>query len=79
MVPVEVLNELDNLTLKSMDDGLDLIASREKLNHLLEGTSSVLIKSNVNQARRCSVNKDSTLIVVSEFEKLLTEVIAKGI
>jgi len=35
MVAIEVLNELDNLALESVDDGIDLFASREEFDHLL--------------------------------------------
>ena len=79
VVPIEVLNELDNLAFEGVNNGFDLLAGRKELNHLLQCPGTVLVQSNVDQTRRRSVDKNGALFVVGEFKKLLTEIVSKRV
>lgn len=68
MVPIEVLDEFDNLARESVDDGINLLTGREELNHLLQSAGAVLVQSNLNQAGSSSVHKNGALLVVGELE-----------
>jgi hypothetical protein len=67
VITIEILHKLNNIALQSANDGLSLLRSRDKLNHLLQCTGSMLVKSNFHQLRRGKVNQGSTLFIIGEF------------
>ena len=79
MVAVQVLDELDHLTVESLDDGLDLLGRRDEFYHLLQSPGPVAVQSNVDHLWSGIVDQDRTLLIVGELEQLLAEIVAKGI
>jgi hypothetical protein len=79
VIAVQVLDQLHNLALQSMDDGLDLLRGGDEFNHFLQGSGSMLVQRNLNQARCSRLDEHGTLLIVCELEKPLAEIIAKRI
>lgn len=79
MVAVQILNKLDNPAVQGIDNELDLVLVGQVLNHLLQGTRSMLVQSDANHVLGGILHKDRTLVVVAVLEKLLTQIIAKRI
>jgi hypothetical protein len=79
VVSIQVLNELNNSVPKSPDDSLDLARRRDKLDHLLQGSSSVLVQSDADKVMGCIFDEDSALFVIAILQKLLAEIIAERI
>lgn len=79
MVAIEILNKLDNSELEGSNDDLDLARSGDELNHLLQSSSTMLIKSDPNEILRCIFNEHSSLVVVAVLQKLLAEIISERI
>ena len=64
VVAVQVLDELDHLTVESVDDGLDLLGRRDELYHLLESPSTMAVQSDLDHLRSGVVDQDRTLLIV---------------
>lgn len=79
MVAIEILDQLNNPIMQSDDDHMNLLASGDKLNHLLQGTRAMLIESNLDHRGSGIVDQDCTLLVGGKFEKLLAKIISKRI
>lgn len=79
MVAIEVLNELDDLVLKSLGDKLDLVWTVDELDHLLQSTSAVLVEGNLDHVLGSCLDESGTLLIVGVLEQLLTQVIAEWI
>ena len=79
VVAVQVLDKGHNLVAKGVNDHVDLVASGDELNHLLEGTCAVLVQSDLDHVARSVEDQFSALIVGGELQKLLTKIVAEGI
>lgn len=79
VVAVEILDELNNLVAKSIFDELDLNWRGDMLDHLLEGSSTMLIQSNANHSLGCVLDQDGSLVIVAVLEQLLAKIVAEGI
>lgn len=79
VVTIQVLDEVDNLVTKSIDNDLHMLGDRDKLNHLLEGTSTVLVQGNANHLCRCILDKGSAFIISAVLQELLAEIVAERI
>jgi len=79
MVAVQILDKADNVTVESCRDHLNLDRAGDELDHLLEGTSTVLVESNLDHLRRRTLDESSALLVVGVFEELLAEIIAEWV
>jgi hypothetical protein len=79
VVPIKILDKIDNTGSQGADDDIDLLGSVDEFDHLLESPSTVLVERNGGQRGGCSVDQDSALIVVAMLEELLAEVVAKRI
>lgn len=53
MVAVQILNELHDFVTESLDNEMDLLRSTDVLNHLLQGSRSVLVQGNVHHLPGC--------------------------
>ena len=49
MIAIQILNKLDDMITKGINDGTCLLGSGDKLNHLLQSSSSVLVESYLDQ------------------------------
>jgi len=79
VIAVEVLNEGDDLTIKSFGDHLNLLRGRDEFDHLLQGPSAMLIESNSDHLRRGAADELGALVIIGIFQKLLAEVVAEGV
>jgi len=79
MVAVQVLDQADNIAVEGSSDHLDLDRAGDEFNHLLKGTSAVLVESNLDHLWRGALDKRSTLLVVGVLKELLAEVVAEWI
>ena len=79
MVAVQVLDELYHLTIKSNDDGLDLLGRRDEFYHLLQGPGTMAVQSDLDHLWSGVVDQDCTLLIVGELKKFLAEIVAKRI
>ncbi len=79
MVAIKILDQLNNPIMQSDDDHMNLLASGDELNHLLQGTRAMLIESNLDHRGSGIVDQDCTLLVGGELEKLLAKIISKRI
>lgn len=59
--------------------GTYLLRSREKFDHFLQSTRTMLVEGDLDKLRGCIVDKNCTLLVVGKFEKLLTKIVAKWV
>ena len=79
MIAVQVLNQLHHVVLESIYDRLNLLRGGQMLDHLLQGTSAVLVERNVDHLRCGAVDEDGALAVIAMLEELLAKVVAKWI
>ena len=79
VVTVEVLDENNNVQAESDDDGVDLAARREEVDHLLDGARAVHVEGDVDEVLGDGLADEVTLLVGAELEELLTQVVAEGI
>lgn len=79
MVAVQVLDQADNIAVEGSGDHLDLDRTGDELDHLLEGTSAVLVQSDLDHLWRGALDKCSTLLVIGVLKELLAEVVAEWI
>lgn len=79
MVAVQVLNQADNIAVESSDNHLNLNRTGDEFDHLLEGTSAVLVESDLDHLRRGALDKRSALLIIGVLKELLAEVVAKWI
>ena len=57
----------------------NLIVGRDELNHLLQSASAVLVECNRDHSRGCIAHKSVALLIIAEFQELLTKVVTKRI
>lgn len=79
MVPVQVLDEHDNVKTEGNNDRMDLTASGEEVDHLLNRTSTMHIERDVDKILGHRLADEITLLVRGELKELLTEVVAEGV
>lgn len=79
VVAVQVLNQVNDLVLQGVDDDLNLVASRNVLDHLLQSASAVLVERDLNHLWSSVADKRGTLLVVGVLKQLLAEIIAEWI
>ncbi|EPE06284.1 hypothetical protein F503_02412 [Ophiostoma piceae UAMH 11346] len=77
VVTVEVLDKVNDPVAKSFDDDLDLLLSRDKLDHLLKGPRAVLIESDADHVLSSILDEDDHMDLVRDAVlELLLEVAA---
>lgn len=79
VISVQILDKIDDLVAKRINDDLDLLRGGDELNHLLQSSRSVLVQGDADQLWCSILDKNGTLLIVAELEKLLTEVVAEWI
>jgi hypothetical protein len=79
VVAVEILDEIDDAVAESVDDHLHLGGSGDELDHLLQGTSAVLVESDADHVLGGILNELGAFLIIAEFEKLLAQVVAERI
>ena len=79
VVTVEVLNEDDDVQAERDNDGVDLATRREEVNHLLDSARAVHVERDVDEVLGDGLADEVALLVGTELEKLLTQVVAEGI
>jgi hypothetical protein len=79
MVAVQILDKLNNSVAKSIDNGLDLARGRDELDHLLQGSGSMLVECNTDKIMRGILNENGALLIIAVLQQLLAEVVAEGI
>ena len=79
VVAVEVLDQSHHTGVKSDDDNGNLLRGRQELDHLLDSPSSVHVERDVDQLRSNCLNNHGALFVAAVLQKLLAEVVSKGI
>jgi len=79
VVAVEVLNKLDDLMTKGLNDEVHLSRRGHMLDHLLEGSSTMLIQGDANHLRGGVLNENGALLVTAELDELLAQVVTEGI
>lgn len=79
VVAVEILDELNHLVAESLDNDRHLLLGRDELNHLLQGSCSMLVQRNADEVMGGVQDKYGAILIVAELEKLLAQVVAERI
>ena len=79
MVPVEVLDEHDDVQGECDDDRVDLAAGREEVDHLLDRAGAVHVQRDVDEFLCDRLADDVPLLVRRVLKQLLAEVVPEGI
>ncbi len=79
VVAVEVLDKLDDLVAEGLDDEVDLNRQGHMLDHLLEGSSTMLVQRDTHHVRRRVLDQNGALVVAAVLKQLLAEVVAEGV
>jgi hypothetical protein len=79
VVAVQVLDELDDPVAKGINDDADLGRRRDKLDHLLKGSSAMLVQGDTDHVLCSILDEDGTLLIVAVLKELLAEVVAEGV
>jgi hypothetical protein len=82
VVPVEILDEGNDVQAQSEDDTPDLVrlpGVAEEIDHLLDGTSTVHVQRDSDKIIGNRFADDVSLFLSRVFQKLLAEVVAKGV
>lgn len=79
MVAIQVLDKLDDAPAEGFNDGVYLLRRANKFDHFLQSASAVRVESNSNHVFGRVLNHRRPLIIVAELEKLLAQIVAKGI
>lgn len=79
VVTVEILDERDDVEIEREDQALNLTLSREEIDHLLNGASSVHVERDGNEFSSDRFNESVTLFVGSVLEETLSEVVGERI
>lgn len=77
-VGISLTKELASCRTKSIRN-LNLSASSQEINHLLNSASSVHVQRNVNQVRGNGFTDEIALFIRRILQQLLTKVVAKGV
>lgn len=57
----------------------NLLTSRNELDHLLQGTSTVLVQRDLDHVRSGIVDEDCALLIIAVFKQLLAEIVTERI
>lgn len=68
MVTVEILDQLHHSVLQGVDYGLDLLASGDKFNHLLQSAGAMGVERNVHHFRSGIIDQHRALLVGGELK-----------
>lgn len=82
MVPVQILDQSDNVHAEGVDQGSDLLLlSRlsKEVDHLLNSSSTVHVQTDANEISSNRFDDGGSLLLGRVLEKLLTEVVAEWI
>ena len=79
VVAVEVLDKRNDIISESLGDNLNLLRSRDELDHLLQGASTVLVECDLDHGWCGCADENGALVIVGKFEQLLAEVVAEGV
>ena len=82
VVPVQVLDEGDDVQAQGEDDAPDLVGLprvAEEVDHLLDGTCTVHVERDADKVVGYGFADDVALLLGRVLQELLTEVVAKGI
>lgn len=79
MVAVQILNQVNDSAVESINDNADLLGSVNVLDHLLQRPSTVLVESNDRKLARSILNENCALILIAVLQQFLDEIISKWI
>lgn len=79
MVAVEVLDQLDDLVPKGLNNQIDLNRRGHMLDHLLEGSSTMLVQCDSHHVRGRILDQDGALVVAAVLNQLLAEIVSEGV
>ena len=79
VISVEVLNQFNHASAKSLGDEVDLLRSTDVLNHLLQGTGAVGVESNANHVLGRVLDENGPVVVIAKLQKLLAQIITKRV
>lgn len=79
VVAIKILDELYDAEAQGLDDEMDLLRSVHILNHLLQGTSAMLIQGNADHILRRVLDQDGSLVIIAVLEELLAQIITKWV
>ena len=79
MIAVQVLDQSHHAGVQGHNNNRDLLRRRQELNHFLNSSCAVHVQRNVDQLRRNSLNNGGALLVTTELEEFLAQVVAKRV
>lgn len=87
MIPIEVLDQNDDVKAKCDDDGVDLGGTMrvtlspgsQEINHLLDSPSPMHVQRDVDQIRGNGIANEVTLFIRRVLQQLLAKIVAEGV